>query len=99
MLDIVTSYHCTQFQGKLMIQTKENGEKPHFGPDFVLLDLNSDRENIFSKMWLRQSLDIMVSYHHIISEKTNDPILRKLSDRRTDRWTGGQRGRLTDQQE
>ena len=99
MLDIVTSYHCTQFQGKLMIQTKENGEKPHLGPDFVLLDLNSDRENIFSKMWLRQSLDIMVSYHHIISEKTNDPILRKLSDRRTDRWTGGQRGRLTDQQE
>ena len=33
MLDIVASYHCIQFQGKLLIQTQENGEKPHFGPD------------------------------------------------------------------
>ena len=74
-----------------MIQTKENDEKPHFGPDFELLDLNSDRENIFSKIWLRQSLDIMVSYHHTISEKTNDPILRKLSDG----WTDGQMDRQT----
>ena len=39
----------------------------------------------FSKIWIRQSLDIMVSYHPCaISEKTNDPILRKLSDGRTD---------------
>ena len=82
-----------------MIQTKENGKKPHFGPDFGLLDLNSDRENIFSKMWFRQSLDIMVSYHDTISEKTNDPILRKLSDGQTDGWTDGLRGRLTDQEE
>ena len=26
MLHIVASYHCVQFQGKLMIQTQENGE-------------------------------------------------------------------------
>ena len=32
MLDIVASYHCMQFQGKLMIQTQENGKKPHFRP-------------------------------------------------------------------
>ena len=31
MLDIVASYHCIQFQGKLMIQTQENGKKPFFG--------------------------------------------------------------------
>ena len=29
MLGIVVSYHCMQSQGKLMIQTQENGEKPH----------------------------------------------------------------------
>ena len=27
MLDIVASYHCMQFQGKLMNQTWENGKK------------------------------------------------------------------------
>ena len=30
MLDIVVSYHCIQFQGKLMIQNQENGE--NLGP-------------------------------------------------------------------
>ena len=30
---IVASYHCIPFQGNLMIQTQENGKKPHFGPD------------------------------------------------------------------
>ena len=33
MLNIITSYHCMKFQGKRMIQTQENGEKPDFGPD------------------------------------------------------------------
>ena len=35
MLDIVSSYYCMQFQGKLLIQNKENGEKPNFEPDLV----------------------------------------------------------------
>ena len=34
MLDIVASYHCMKFEGKLMIQTSENGKKPNFEPDF-----------------------------------------------------------------
>ena len=34
MLNIVASYHCIQFQGKLINQTLENGKKPSFGPDF-----------------------------------------------------------------
>ena len=33
-LDIVTSYHCMQFQVKLMNQTWENGKKPSFGTNF-----------------------------------------------------------------
>ena len=35
MLDIVASYHRIQCQEKLLFQTQENGEKPHFGPDLV----------------------------------------------------------------
>ena len=31
MLDIDASYHHIQFQGQLMIETQENGEKLHFG--------------------------------------------------------------------
>ena len=33
MLDIFASYHCMQFQRKLIIQSQENVEKPHFGQD------------------------------------------------------------------
>ena len=43
MLDIVASYHRMQFQGKLMIETQENVEKPHFGPDLGPWGPNSDR--------------------------------------------------------
>ena len=46
--------------------------------------------NFFSKILLGQSVDIMVSYHHVqYQKKTNDPILRKLSDGRTDGRTEG----------
>ena len=34
MLDIVASYRGMQFQGKLMNQTWENGEKPNFESNF-----------------------------------------------------------------
>ena len=143
MLDLVASYHCTQCQGKLMIQTQEIGEKLHFGPDLGLLVPKSGREFFFSKIWLGvihkgyphkfgnfwdlpppvqtcphlvdhppppvricpllpdpsppKCADILhgwppssVTRYHgqlsscTISKKTNDPILRKLSDGRTD---------------
>ena len=60
-----------------MSQTWENCKKlvsTPFGP-------NLDFFFFFSKIWLRQSLDIMISYHHVkYQKKSNDPILRKLSD-------------------
>ena len=34
MLDFVPSYHCMQFQGKLMNQTWEHVKKPSFRTDF-----------------------------------------------------------------
>ena len=33
-LDIIPSYHYVQNQGKLMIQSQENGQKPQFGQFF-----------------------------------------------------------------
>ena len=57
--------------------------KLHFGRDLGPLGLNSG-QFFFSRIWLRLSLDIMVSYHHVQQKKTNDLILRQLSDGRTD---------------
>ena len=59
----------------------------------------------FREIWLRQSLDIMAWSAIIMynNRKSNDPILRKLSDGRmygqTDRWTDGQADRQTDGRE
>ena len=47
MLDIVASYHCIKFQGKLMNQTWENGKKTSFGPDFGPFGLNLGPKNFF----------------------------------------------------
>ena len=33
-LDIMPTYHYVQNQGKLMIQSRENGQKPQFGQFF-----------------------------------------------------------------
>ena len=62
MLDIVASYHFMQFQGKRMIEI-------HFGSDLGPLGPNSGRQNLFSKIQLRQSLDIMVNYYHVKYQK------------------------------
>ena len=55
-------------------------KKLHFGIDFGPLGPNSGSQIFFfffffSKIWLRKSLDIMVSYHHVeYQKKTNDPL-------------------------
>ena len=45
---IVASYHCMQFQGKLINQASENGKKPNFGPDFGPFSQNLGH-NFFSQ--------------------------------------------------
>ena len=52
----------------------------------ILAHLTQIRTAIFffSKIWFRQSLDIMTAISCTISDKNNDPILRKLSDGWTD---------------
>ena len=61
-------------------------KKPSFGPDFGSLGPNSGPQFFFSKIWLSQLPNIMVSYHHVqYQKKNNDIILRKLSDGRIER--------------
>ena len=60
-------------------------KKTSFGPDFAPFGPNWGCHFPPPKIWLRQSLDLMVRYHHVqYQKKINDPILRKLSDGRTD---------------
>ena len=79
MLDIVVSYHCMQFQGKLMIQTQENGKKPNFGPNLSPLNRNSSRQFFF-----RKNLASSVTRYHgqlsscTISQKTNEKFQKKI---------------------
>ena len=49
MLDIVASYDCMQFQGKLWNQTWEHDKKTNFG-----LDFGSFRPNLGPKIFFRK---------------------------------------------
>ena len=96
MLDIVASYHCMQCQGKLMIQTQENDQKPQSGPDLGLLGPNLGCNFFFKNL----ALSVVTRYHVqlsscTISGKSNDPILRKLSDGWMDRQMNRQTDRRT----
>ena len=87
-LDILASYHCIQFQGKLMNQTWKNGKKTNFGPNF-----NPFSPNLSHQIFFLKNLAPSVTRHYCqlsictISEKNNDQILRKLSHGRKERWT------------
>ena len=73
-----------------MNQTWKIAKKPSFGPDFCTFGPILGQQMFFFK-----NLALSVKYHGQLSsckilKKTIDPILRKLSDGRTDRQTGGQ---------
>ena len=95
MLDINASYHCMQFQGKQMNQTWENDKKPSFGPDFGPFGPNAGCYIFFSsKIWLRQSLDVMVSYQHVQYQKKL--MIQSWENLVTDGQNDRQPDRLTD---
>ena len=85
-LDIVASYHCMKFQGKLMIQTKKKKDKnPILG--LVQAYWTQIWPTIFFFFFLKQGWSV-TTYHGqlslcTISKKTNDPFLGKLIDRQT----------------
>ena len=58
-------------------QNLRKWQKPNFGPVFDLFSSNWGCQFLKKKIWLRQSLDIMASYHHVqYQERTNNLILR-----------------------
>ena len=63
MLYIVASFHCMQFQGKLMNQAWENGKKTSFGTDFVPFGPNLGPKIFFHGFYFYYMLDIVASYH------------------------------------
>ena len=69
-----------------MVQTQENGKKNHFGPDLGLLEPNSSHWFFF---FSNMASSVTRYYGQIssctISEKTNDSIFGKFSERRTDK--------------
>ena len=72
MLNIVASYHRMEFHEKPMIQTLDMPQKTHFGSDLGPFGTNFCHQFFFfffSKIWPRQSLGIMVSYHHYNNRK------------------------------
>ena len=78
MLCIVASYHCMQFQGKLMNQTGKNGKTPSFEPYFGLFWPIFGPRNCFS--WVLPLLDVRHCCKlslYVIARKTNEPNLRK----------------------
>ena len=102
MLVIVASYHCMQFQGKLMNDTWKNKKKtPSFGPNFGPFNPNSGCQNFF---FLVKILALSVTRCHgqlsscTIPEKTNDPILKKLRDGQTEGYTDEQTEEQTHRQ-
>ena len=100
MLDIVANYHRIQFQERIMVHSQANGEKPHFGFDLGPLNPNLGRQ------FFVKTLALSVTGYHgqvstcIISEKTNDTILRKFNDDgQTHRGTDRRTGRLRDERD
>ena len=65
MLYIVVSYHCMQFQGKLMNQTSKNGKKTSFGHNFGTFGPNLGPKNFFHGLYLYYILGTIACYHCI----------------------------------
>ena len=95
MLDIIANYHRMQFQEKLMVQTQENGKKPHFVSDLGPLDSKSDHHfSSFFFFFFRNLAFSVTRYHGQLSSCTiSEKIMIQSSETLV---TGGQMNRRTD---
>ena len=78
MLGIVGSYHCIQFQWKLMNQTWEKGKKTNFGQDFSPFWPKFGPQKFL--LWVLPFVDVRHCYKlsfYVISRKTNEPNMRQ----------------------
>ena len=65
MLEIVASCNCMQFQEKTSNPNSRKWQKNSFSARFRHTGLKFGTPKLFSKIWLCQSQDIMVRYHHV----------------------------------
>ena len=87
MLDIVLSFNLVQYQGKLMNHTWKNDKKPILDPILAhLAQIRATKFFFFQKSRLRQTLDIIVTYHHVQYQKKLD-WENLATERQTDRQT------------
>ena len=79
-LDIMSTYDYVQNQGKLMMQSPENGQKPQFGQFLMVLRSNMSKLLIFLKNRFHSNWR---SYLVLTSgqkpKKSLQPLLRKIS--------------------
>ena len=78
-----------QFQGKCVWSKLKKSQKPHFGSDLGALGPYSGRHSFFFKNLASSVTRYGQLSSCTISEKTNDPILKKFNDGRTDRQIDG----------
>ena len=89
MLDIVASYHCMQFHEKLEKMTKNLV----LGLILAYLAQIWATNFFLTKIWLRQSLDIMDSYYHaqyqkkLMIQSWENLVMDEWPDGRTDTQT------------
>ena len=95
ILSLLDVRHCCKLSayvisGKTKEQYLRKWQRPSFGSNFGPLGPNSGCQNFSSKIWLCQSLDVMVSYHHVQYQKKlmNKSCETLVTDGRTDRQTG-----------
>ena len=80
-LDIIASYHCMQFQGKVMNLTWENCKKPSFGTDFGPFVPNLGPKNFFHGFHPYYMLNIVArtKFEKIAKNRVLGPILAYLA--------------------
>ena len=79
-LDIMPTYHYVQNQEKLMIQSRENGQKPHLGKFLTISRSSISKLQIFLKNRFHSNWK---SYLVLTSDqkpkKSSEPFLRNVS--------------------
>ena len=78
-LDIMSTYHYVQNQGKLMMQSPENSQKPQFGQLFEIFKVKYVSPN-FKFFWKSVSLKLKIKFSTNFRPKTLlELFLRKIS--------------------
>ena len=73
------AYHYVQNQGKLMMQSPENGEKPQFEQFFEDFEVKYLQITNFSEKQVSFKLKVIFSTNFRPKTKKIEPLLRKIS--------------------